>query len=121
LDLRLRNDAESVSWVVTNSHVNGYICLRVAEVNLNWAAADGEVGTLLLHIVEASAREVALYVVFEPTCLGEIELEVSEGERKEREREQAVGEHVDGWKLVRGVEQKVAGCGIMYEVVRYSQ
>jgi hypothetical protein len=62
-ELLLRDDAESVSWVVTNSHVYRDIGLRVLHVQLNGSAIDGEVGALLLNIVVASAGEGALGVL----------------------------------------------------------
>jgi hypothetical protein len=48
---------------------------------LYWATANGEVGALLLNIVETSAREVALSVVGEPTRRRKLELKMSEGKR----------------------------------------
>jgi hypothetical protein len=51
------------------------------HVQLYWATANGEVGALLLNIVVASAGEVALSIVGEPTRRRKLELEMGECKR----------------------------------------
>jgi hypothetical protein len=80
LELLLCDNAESIPWVVANGHVHSDICLWMLHVQLYWPTANGEVGALLLNVVEASAGEVALSVIGKPTRRGNCELEM--GKRK---------------------------------------
>jgi len=93
----MRLDAKSAAWAVANGHVDGYIGLRVAQIDLDRAPGDREVGAVGLNFVEAAAWEDAFLVIVEATRRGIGELEVCEGEREEGEGEQCLGKHVAGW------------------------
>lgn len=96
----MRLDAESAAWVVANGHVDGYIGLRVAQVELNRTTADWELCALRLNSVEAATGEDALLVIVEATRCGIVELEVCEGEREKGEGEECVRQHLAGWLIV---------------------
>jgi len=98
-ELLLCDNIEVASWVVTNGHVNSNIGLRVAQSQLYGTAADWEVGTLLLDIVEASAREIALLVIVESARWWVVEVEVGEGEGEDREPEESICKHLDGRRM----------------------